>query len=454
MQRNKYALAIYSKQRNKYAVLIALCVLSLAAIVTFEREERSKATLASKPSNNIENVTVPRPAYHGLALRHDINGLDLVFEGGGAKGLAHVGAIRAMEDQRLRYRRIAGTSAGALIAMFVAAGYTSEEVRAAITERMPDGTIIMGSFLVVPESFDEDVILSSMAYKTLIDLNFPEAINAELLRAMLKLESFREAFSLVEFGGVVAGETYLEWIQDKLDANGRGLGTATFAEFYQRTGAELTIVAADMDSGRMLVLNHRTVPDLPVAWAARMSSSVPFAFRNVKWQPEWGTYLGENIDHHRIVDGGVSSNLPIVLMIADTEIMLETMGAPPDRQRVLGFLLDEAAAVPGLKELDGNSKEPEESPIDRHWNQALGSAQNLVKTLMQSQDNFLVSVFPGLVCRLPAEGFSSLQYDMSEAQIDLLAAAAAHATRDCLLTMPANIIAGAKAPANLPDNAP
>lgn len=334
---------------------------SIALIAIFctscSRNEVPDVAAAPVSANSARQAIAPLWSPAKTSLQYHPEGLDLVFEGGGAKGLAHVGALRELEDQGLRYRRIAGTSAGGLVAMFVAAGFTSDDVRAAITERMPDGTIVMGSFLIVPDEFDETVIRNSLAYKTLTDLNFPKSVNASTLSMMLKISAFREAFSLVEFGGVVAGDAYLQWIREKLNAVYAGLGETTFKEFHARTDAELTIVAADMESGDLLMLNHRTAPDLPVAWAARMSSSVPFAFRNVRWKSAWGRYLGESLEGHRIVDGGVASNLPILLMLADTEAMVKAMGAQPDRSRVMGFLLDEAAEVPGLSALQADSNQ-------------------------------------------------------------------------------------------------
>ena len=51
-----------------------------------------------------------------------------VFEGGGAKGLAHVGALRAMEERKFRFCAVAGTSIGAVVASLVASGFRSEEL--------------------------------------------------------------------------------------------------------------------------------------------------------------------------------------------------------------------------------------------------------------------------------------------------------------------------------------
>ncbi len=39
-----------------------------------------------------------------------------IFEGGGAKGLAHIGALKAAEVRRLKFLGVAGTSAGSIVA--------------------------------------------------------------------------------------------------------------------------------------------------------------------------------------------------------------------------------------------------------------------------------------------------------------------------------------------------
>ena len=46
---------------------------------------------------------------------------DLVLEGGGVKGIALVGAISVLEERGYQFRRVAGTSAGAIVGALVAA---------------------------------------------------------------------------------------------------------------------------------------------------------------------------------------------------------------------------------------------------------------------------------------------------------------------------------------------
>ena len=73
------------------------------------------------------------------------------------------------------------------------------------------------------------------------------------------------------------------------------------------------------------MLNHRTAPGVPLAWAVRMSMSIPLIWREVVWQEAWGTYMGRSKTGNVIVDGGVLPNFPIRL-IADSvpEIMGDT----------------------------------------------------------------------------------------------------------------------------------
>ena len=60
--------------------------------------------------------------------------IDGVFEGGGVRGIAHVGAICALAEKGYEWERVAGTSAGAIIAALVAAGYSCSELKTIITD--------------------------------------------------------------------------------------------------------------------------------------------------------------------------------------------------------------------------------------------------------------------------------------------------------------------------------
>lgn len=54
--------------------------------------------------------------------------ISLALGGGGARGNAHIGVIRRLEEEGYRIRAVAGTSAGGVVAAFYAAGYTPDEI--------------------------------------------------------------------------------------------------------------------------------------------------------------------------------------------------------------------------------------------------------------------------------------------------------------------------------------
>ena len=55
--------------------------------------------------------------------------INAVFEGGGVKGVGLVGAVSVTEEQGYEFRSVAGTSAGAIVATMLAAGYTAQDMK-------------------------------------------------------------------------------------------------------------------------------------------------------------------------------------------------------------------------------------------------------------------------------------------------------------------------------------
>ena len=55
--------------------------------------------------------------------------LGLCLAGGGVKGAAHIGAIKALEEKNVQIDCISGTSSGSIVAVLYASGYTSNEIK-------------------------------------------------------------------------------------------------------------------------------------------------------------------------------------------------------------------------------------------------------------------------------------------------------------------------------------
>lgn len=96
---------------------------------------------------------------------------DLVFEGGGAKGMVFVGAMQAFEGAGLTYDRLLGTSAGAITATLLAAGYTSKRMLDALGEK-ERGRPVFAGFMGVPGPFSEQEIEESATLDLLSKIDF------------------------------------------------------------------------------------------------------------------------------------------------------------------------------------------------------------------------------------------------------------------------------------------
>lgn len=356
---------------------------------------------------------------------------DLVFEGGGAKGMVFAGAMQEFEQRAHTINRLMGTSAGAITATALAAGYTAAEMGAALMEER-DGKPVFTTFLGEPVGFgDEDIAASSLlSLLAGVDLPFiPDSlegrIDEALLNAMLRRPHGRHLFSFVERGGWYAADAFVNWMSERLDATApdgrqRAYSGLSMAEFHEATGRSLTLIAADTTINRMLILNHQTAPDLPVVWATRMSMSVPLLWQEVVWQPGWGAYRGRDLSGHRIVDGGLLSNFPIELFISTLPHVTAVMG-PKGEAQPLGFLIDESLAVPGAP--PAGSAEPADEGVALGQLAALQRLKGLVDTATTAHDKMVIDAHSHFVCRLPAKGYGTTEFDMTTARRDALVAA-------------------------------
>ncbi|MBV7508266.1 patatin-like phospholipase family protein [Bacillus sp. sid0103] len=196
---------------------------------------------------------------------------DAVFEGGGARGIAFIGAIQALEEENVEWQRLAGTSAGAVIAALLASGYKSNEIRDHLSK----------------------LDFSKLRGRSYIN-RIP--IFGTLLELMLHLGIYKN--------------DYLEaWLDSLLLEK----GIKTFADLPEE---KLKIIASDVSNGQMLILPDdlerygMTPADLKVSTAVMMSASLPFFYRPVIWK-------SKDRKKSYILDGGLLSNFPIWIFDTD-----------------------------------------------------------------------------------------------------------------------------------------
>lgn len=190
--------------------------------------------------------------------------VDGVFSGGGMKGFAYVGALQELTKHGIKFERVAGTSAGAILATFIAAGFNPNELE---------------------KIFDE------LNLKDLLDP--PKRVfNLPILKWI----------NLYKRYGLYRGKLLENWFQQKLATK----GIYTFGDLPPDA---LKLVASDLTNGKILVLpddlkNYGIDSNtFPVSRALRMSCGLPFFFEPV--------YLKNGHNDCVIVDGGVLSNFPL-----------------------------------------------------------------------------------------------------------------------------------------------
>jgi predicted acylesterase/phospholipase RssA len=166
----------------------------------------------------------------------------LVLSGGGPDGLAFVGCLRHLERAGLAgsIRRVVGCSAGAIVALLIAAGLGSAEIAAFATGGLSDGALT-----------DVDI----------------EGILPFLMMSRLGVDDGERVLGAIR--GALAKSPLLK------------KGDATFLELAKATGRDLVVGVTNLDRCRRELLSVDTTPDLSVVTAVRMSMSVPFLFTPV-----------------------------------------------------------------------------------------------------------------------------------------------------------------------------
>ncbi|WP_054023504.1 patatin-like phospholipase family protein [Bacillus sp. FJAT-28004] len=193
---------------------------------------------------------------------------DAVFEGGGVRGIAFIGAIQVMEASGYEWERLAGTSAGSVVAALLACGYSAGE----LVE-----------------------IMYKLDYSRLLGRTWVHSL--PILGKALPL-LFRSGIYL----NTPLEERLTYWLNRK--------GVSTFGDLPE---GKLKIIASDISSGKMMVLpddlsRYGISPSqFPIAAAVRMSTTIPYFFQPYRLR----TKLKRKPFY--ILDGGLLSNYPIWL---------------------------------------------------------------------------------------------------------------------------------------------
>jgi NTE family protein len=204
---------------------------------------------------------------------------NLVFKGGGVRGIAYMGALEVLEDQGILkdIDRVAGTSSGA-----IAATLTSF--------RIP-----MKGVIDIFNSLD----LSRVPQNG--------SDGHEKVFRFLPIKNTDSYRRLLERYGWYSSDYFYDWLENVIAGQCGGNRRATFNDFKRRGFRDLHVVASNLSRRRAEDFSYETTPDVAVADAVRMSMSIPLFFEALRFD---GKCFGSG-DYY--VDGGVYNNYPIYL---------------------------------------------------------------------------------------------------------------------------------------------
>ncbi len=284
---------------------------------------------------------------------------DGVFAGGGVKGIAFAGAIKAAEEfEYAKWRKLAGTSAGAITAMLLAVGYDAEKLHE---------------------------ILKTMDLKKIADFG-----------PLGKIEAIE---NLIVHDGLTRGVYLHKWLGELVEK--APAGVKTFGELEAKFGPEkLQVVGTDIAHTRMVVFPRDVAlyvgedgkpfdpKDFPIADAVRVSAGFPYFFPPIKMRDAQTGKDGV------LVDGGVVSAYPIFLF-----------DKPDPKFPTWGFRL-----------YSGNP--PEAPPFTKiggvDW--PIDMLEAILDTSMNALDQFESKQFGNRTISIPTGDIETLDFELSEAQ--------------------------------------
>ncbi|WP_417345066.1 patatin-like phospholipase family protein [Ferrimonas sp.] len=194
----------------------------------------------------------------------------VVLSGGGAKGAAHIGVLRVLEQNRIPVDYIAGTSMGSYVAGLYALGYSADEIEAILLS-MDFNT-----------GFDDEIPREDLSYRDKQQRDdFPLGIQMGYRSGELRFPK-----------GALQGQTMRSLIR-------RSVGNIPEVGHFDDLPIPLRTVATDLTDRSEVVLESGNL-----VLAMQASMTVPGALAPIE------------INGHMLVDGGMANNLPVSVVKA------------------------------------------------------------------------------------------------------------------------------------------
>ena len=235
--------------------------------------------------------------------------IGVVLSGGGAKGIAHIGVLKAMEEEGLRPDFIVGTSMGSIIGGLYSLGYSADQLDSIIRQ------------------IDWDLVLSNN-----IPFNYISFEEKEYYSRYLVSLSFKDG-KLIIPSGMIEGQMLSQVLN-------RYAWPAMKYDSFDDFPIPFRCVATDVSTGNPIVFK-----DGPLSEALRASMAIPTVF------------TAADLDSTLAVDGGILDNFPVdqvKKMGADIVIGVNVSDEGLEKAKDIGSMtgiLMQVAMFPSLKKV-------------------------------------------------------------------------------------------------------
>jgi len=245
-----------------------------------------------------------------------VNYRNLVFKGGGIRGVAYLGVVEELErlGYMEKFQRVAGSSVGAIAALMVSLKLPAHEIKL-IFDTL--------DFSKIPQGRSEDQ---------------PDTI-------LNRLELATCSKRLLKTFGWYSSVYFYNWLKDVIAGQMKGKPDATFADLKQAGYRDLYVIVSNMTKHRAEVMSVETTPDVAIADAIRMSMSIPLYFEALHHN---GHMFGEG---DLFVDGGLFNNYPLNVFDRPEAVNKYLSGQRKVNWRTLGLYLyrEKDKEKPGLE---------------------------------------------------------------------------------------------------------
>jgi NTE family protein len=250
---------------------------------------------------------------------------NLVMEGGGVRGLAYAGVLTVLEQNGVlqQIENVGGSSAGAIAALLVSIGYTAAEIDSLMTE-LPIQKFNEGRGGVIG-----------------------------------KYKRFKNDF------GIYRGGTFEKWLQQLIKYK-TGNPLLTFEQLHELRSRnnfykDIYCTGTNLSKQQLEIFSYMHTPNMPLALAVRISSSIPLYFEPVALDNQLQKIKRNDslsfINYY--VDGGMLCNYPISmfdtceggslnpLTAARVKFNTQTIGIKMERPQQIDSLNNNSVRIPG-----------------------------------------------------------------------------------------------------------